>query len=187
MKNIRKNQDGMGGMWGIVLLVFVLSIALFVGAIAYSAVHIDKEYNTEIHCHVVNARYSQDPAAIKSELLLAKQGMIDAGLTNDTYGAFFSWDKTPDNSMQQQYVQLDQAIAMCDKLQAMDLNSTSYGTTLTNLQNYVYDANGWADSVAYDAYCYNNYPFASVWAVVLAGVLMIIGIILAFVLAAIDY
>lgn len=174
MKIKKMNRNGVGAIGVVLIIMIITMIILGVGSVTVRTTVADKEYNTQIHSHIVNARYSQDPSVIKSELLLAEEAMRDAGLTNETYGALFYWEKTPDNEMRQQYIQLDQAIAMCDLLISMDLNSTSYGSTLTNLQNYIYDDNGWADEVAYDAYLYANYSFVSVWAWIIIGIMIVV-------------
>lgn len=187
MKKHRMNKNGNGelaAMVGVVCLILAIVFALvgFVGTMTI----VEKDYNTDVHCHIVNARYSQDPAVVKSELILAKQGMIDAGLTNDTYGTFWGFTHTPDNSMRQQYVQLDQAIGMCDMLLTMDKDTASYGAALTNLQNYIYDDNGWADEVAESAYGYNNAPFLYWQCYAIAGVFAIMIIVCWIYVAVVD-
>lgn len=180
-KNMKKNKNANAGIALIGLVLIIVGVVIGAYALAINITERDKEFNTDIHSHIVNARYSQDPVVIKSELILAKQGMLDAGLTNDTSGRFWSWEQTPDNSMRQQYLQLDQAIGMCDMLLSMDKDTASYGAALTNLQNYIYDDNGWADEVAKSAFNLSVYSFTTIWAWVLLFFVVVVGVV--FVLA----
>lgn len=128
-------------------------------------------FQYEVHGHMENAYYADTPDLMIEELEMAKQGMEDLGLTQDMYGAYWPWGKTPDMRMDYQYKHID---AILERAQAIwDWYNTTYlGENITttehlgdvyeekmaNVRMFIQDE-GWSDDIAHEAYFVNYHLF----------------------------
>jgi len=87
----------------IIVLVFLLGVGF--GVYQY---YVSYQYERDIGSYMSNAVDMVAPEGMLEQVQLAKQGMIDSGLTEDDYGALIF--KKPDNSMKFQYQHIDGVI-----------------------------------------------------------------------------
>ncbi len=132
-------------MKGKITIIILLVIGLL-GFVVYDY-YTHYQYDKQIGSYMNNAIDMVAPEPMLVQVQSAKQGMIDAGLTNEDYGALIF--KKPDNSMKFQYQHIDAIIerinAVIDwKTKVYSENSTSsetlgdvYETKMTNLRQYI--------------------------------------------------
>jgi len=124
-----------------ILLVMVIVIGVYGYFVNY-------QYENKIGAYMDNAKDMNTPSRMIEQLQLAKQGMIDAGLTENDYGAM--WFKKPDNSMTFQYQHLDSIIERAraveewrQKTYGNDSSTQTeslgdvYESKMTNLRNFI--------------------------------------------------
>lgn len=161
------------------IITFILIISTLT---AYNMVGPSYTYRKEIRGHMENAYYANSPELMKEELSLAIEGMEKLGLTEDMYGAFWQWDKTPDKRMSYQYDHLQGILERIDAV--IVWRDTTYGNQSTSTEQLgdVYEQkmdnlraflkeDGWSDWIAEDAYYVNNHLWlhlAPLWLGVLA-------------------
>lgn len=154
----------MGVFSGIVLGFAIIALAfMFVGSYLVSY-----EYDKTIGSHIDNAYEVNTPGRMISEIEKAKQGMLDAGLTPQDYGAVFF--KKPDNSMEFQYQFLDSIIERAKSVElwynmTYDGKQTSteslgdvYEQKMDNLREFIME-NGRSDWIAKEAWMAKNHIF----------------------------
>ena len=172
-------------------LVFCWAIALilalsFVGCFAYLVVTENYEYNSAVRSHMENAYYSADPDTMRSELVLAIEGMRSLGLTDEMYSKWLPWEKVPQNQMAWQYKHMDSILTRVDEFKAWELSQAGssssqqmqdvYTQKLDNVRSFILNG-GWSDDVAQGAYSVNYYLFPN-----LLGAFSRIGAALFFIL-----
>lgn len=172
---LRNDKRGSAGI-GVLLLVVGLLMCSIVGGMFFFSVA--PNYNKTVHAYMENARWGDDPVAMKANLIQAKAGMIALGLTNDTYSTVLPWSQTKANQMSTQYTQIDIQINRCDALTRMNVTDYNYQSTLQSVQNWIYDSNGWGDEVAQGAYMYVM-NFAYLMFIIMGALAAILGLILA--------
>jgi len=124
----------MGKIIGAILLTIAI-IALI--GLAIGHYYISYQYEKVIGGYMDNAYDMNTPDKMLEQLQLAKQGMIDEGLTEDMYGAWIF--KKPSNRMDMQYKHLDSII---ERVKAVDTwyNETyKEGSTNTETLGDVYE------------------------------------------------
>jgi hypothetical protein len=162
------------GAIGVAILVMALLASCVV--IGANIMWLNFEYNSKIHAHFENAYYSADPTTMEKELLLAKQGMLDSGLTPDMYDAFWPWQKTPDRKMEWQYAHIDSVLSRVGEFKRWEESQTSltssqqmkdvYTEKLDNVRHFIKDDGGWSDWIAHGAFTLNLF----FWLVVLSWI-----------------
>lgn len=150
----------------------MLTIIAF-GAVAgiikgYDALGPGYTFHREVHGHMENAYYADEPHLMKQELSSAIKGMRDLNLKEDMYGAFWYWEKTPDRSMKYQYEHLEGIIDRVDAVIVWYEQTYSNGSASTetlgdvfeqkmdNLRGFLQE-DGWSDWIAQDTYYVNHY------------------------------
>jgi hypothetical protein len=166
----------------IVLGMILLVIASF--CMIVNLTSRDYIYRTEVGSHIENAYYSADPNTMRTELMDAKQGMQNLGLTDNMYGAWLPWDLTPDRQMKWQYKHIDSILTRIDEFESWEASQKTitggqlsssqqmqdvYTQKLDNVRKFIKD-DDWSDWIAHDAFAYNKYFFTSV-----VGVFFLIG------------
>ncbi len=141
------------------------------------------DFNNAVHAHMENAYWAADPETMRSELLLAQDGMRGLGLTDAMYSKFWPWEKTPDNQMKWQYDHTGSVIIRCDEFidwiaaqngsQSQQLQDV-YGQKLDNIRAFLYDG-GWSDDIAKDAYYLKVCPLYVVYIPLAAGIIALLG------------
>jgi len=159
-----------------VISALIISILLVVGLITYSCI-ISYVYEREIGSYMSNSIDMVAPEGMLAQLQLAKQAMIDSGLTEDDYGALIF--KKPDNSMKFQYQHIDGIIERVESV--VEWKEKTYGNEstgtetlgdvyeqkMTNLRRYIKGADGGdtyvvgtrSDWIAKDAWMIKNHLF----------------------------
>jgi hypothetical protein len=115
-----------------------------------------------------------------SNLQKARQGMVDLGLTPETYGAFWPWDMTPDNRMDWEYAHIDQTIERAKDVAKWRDGQNSQGTQATdvyeqkmdNLRSFLVEG-GWSDDIAYSAWMVKDHLVIYNYSLVVAGELLV--------------
>lgn len=179
-------------------LMFLLVIWAVV-AISFG-VYADYKYENAIGSHMEMAVDTITPESFKQELVLAKQAMLDAGLTENDYGAM--WLKKPDNSMKFQFRHIDSIIERADAMiqwkNTVYANQTSvpsgyasaeafrdvYNDKMNQLRLYIKEGGIRSDWIAEDAWYVKNHPIMYLW--LLFTLLWIIVFIISWTLIAID-
>jgi hypothetical protein len=147
--------------WAITLVLFIVLIIF--GVYNY---FVSYQYDKQIGSYMSNAIDMIAPEGMLQQVQLAKQGMIDAGLTENDYAAV--WFKKPDNSMKFQYQHID---AIIERIQAVEDwktkiagNNTQietlgdvYETKMTNLRNYINEGGVRSDWIAKDTWYIKNH------------------------------
>lgn len=146
----------------------VTTILLFVslaGTIMADWTGPDYQFRLHVRSHFENAYYAADPETMKSEIILAKDGMGELGLGPELNGGFWAWEKTPDNSMAWQYKHIDSVLIRIEEFVnwSNSQNGTGsqqmqdvYTSKLNNVRHFIKDDGGWSDDVAKNSY-YTNY------------------------------
>lgn len=146
----------------------ILLALLIFGSIAFGVYqyYVSYQYDKTIGSHLDNAYEVNTPERMIVELQLAKQGMINSGLTEDNYGALIF--KKPSNSMAFQYNFLDSIIERAQAVQIWYNNvyntngSTQeslgdvYEQKMDNLREFILE-NGRSDWIANDAWYVKNH------------------------------
>lgn len=186
-------------IYKIILSVAVILIALLVFEVAYGAyvngIVAYPQFNKQVDGHVYNAINANDPATMKSELLAAKQGMRNLGLTPDMYGRYWSWEQNPDVSMQWQYQCIDSMIVRIDtwqQWQQSQFNRTTgeFSQQFTDVNSVqraamrgaMSEGDHGIDGIAQDTFHTWNFTFVYVflgWVVLVNIVLLILTILIA--------
>jgi len=159
----------------IVFLIFAwIVLFIFFGAcFAVNVTSRDYIFRKEVRSHIENAYYSADPSTMRSELIAAKQGMQNLGLTEDLYGAWLPWDRTPDKQMKWQYKHIDSILVRIDEFESWEssqrLNETPsqqmqdvYTQKLDNIRKFIKE-DDWSDWIAHDAFAYRDYFLTTVF------------------------
>jgi len=157
---------------GIFFAVLIIAAAVVTGLCFWiNWTQRDYEFRNAVHSHMENAYYSADPDTMRAELIAAKNGMIELGLTNDTYGAWLPWDKTPDKRMDWQYRHIDSILVRIDEFEQWETTQAGKDTSqqmqdvytqkLDNVRSFITQG-GWSDDVAESAYAYNFYFWTTV-------------------------
>ena len=162
------------------LVVGIIFLVLSCACMVTNFTTRDYIYRTEVRSHMENAYYSADPDTMQSEIVLARAGMENLGLTKDKYGAWLPWTLTPDNRMDWQYKHIDSILLRIDEFKSWESSqkttgggqiSTSqqmqdvYTQKLDNVRQFIKN-DGWSDDVAERAFAYNNYFFTTVCALI---------------------
>lgn len=184
----------LSGVICFIAILFLVTGSIFAGIV--NMTQAGYEWNYNVHGHMENAYYADEPQLMKSELLLAIQGMEDLGLTRDKYGAFFAWDKTPDKRMSYQY---DHLYGIVDRIDSVIIwyehnygENASGGTEalgdvfeekMDNLRAFLME-DGWSDWIGCDAFYIEHYLWIHLWwiwvailniIIILSGFVAIVG------------
>lgn len=165
---------------GVVLAV----VTIFLVAMASVAFKVGPRYDFQeaVHGHIDNACSSPTPELMKENLLLARTGMVELGLTPDMYGKLMPWKQTPEWRMDYQYARLDAIVDRCDEIiawrDAQDLTSGQivdvYREKMDTVKELISDGGSVrysVDYLAYRAYMIENHPFLYLYIVPLVVVL----------------
>lgn len=167
--------------WLATTIVLVIVTILFV-TMATMAFKVGPKYDYKeaVGGHIDNAASSPTPELVKENLILARTGMEDLGLTPDMYGRFMPWKQTPEWRMDYQYARLDAIIERCDEVIAwrdnQDLTSGQmadvYKEKMDAIKDLVEADDHWygMDYIAYRAYMIENHQFLYLWALPLGVV-----------------
>jgi hypothetical protein len=171
----------------------ILGVALLVGTVVFVAVTSlnfasgpEKEFKTEVHSHMVNAYWSQDPDTMARFLTMARNGMHNLSLEDGDYSEYWGWAQTPDNQMAAQYVLMDSAIARCQEWKAWQVNNNGSSQQsdintqkLNGLRAFISPADGgtWLDDIAEAAYYLKVAQFYVVWQPLVMLLMVIAGIV----------
>lgn len=156
-------KDKIGKLAGIAFVIMIVFTAgFFIGDMVGPAY----EFQDKVHSHIENAYYAADPYTMRSELLAARQGMDDLGLTADMSAKFFYWQQTPDWSMEWQYQHIDSVLTRCEEFIAWSENNTGegqqyqdvYSQKLDNVRAFL-KSDGWSDEIAKGAFYMNIHVF----------------------------
>ncbi|MEK6879898.1 MAG: hypothetical protein AABY22_09840 [Nanoarchaeota archaeon] len=173
----------------IVCAVLIVLVMLGFGFYSY---YITYSYERDVGSHIENAYEVNTPDRMINEIKLAKQGMVDSGLTEDDYGALVF--KKPDNSMRWQYDFLDSVIERAEAVQTW-YNQTYgsgegvteslgdvYETKMDNLREFLKEG-GRADWIARDAWLIKNHKVIYLeWIIWIILILILIGILIGMVI-----
>lgn len=184
------NKKGTTGSIFLVLLG-ILTIFGIVGICIYFYV-VDYQYEKQIGSYFDNARDCITPECILIQLQSGKQAIVNAGLTNDLYGAWIF--KKPDNSMIFQYQHLDAIIERAEavkqwKEQVYSNNSVGetmkdvYNEKMDNLRKYIHSEDYRSDWIAKKVWYLKNHfviGWFGIWIVALLLILAAIFFIIAF-------
>ena len=169
--------------WLVTSAVLVIVTILFV-AMAMMAFKVGPKYDFQeaVHGHVLNAESSPTPELVIENLLLARTGMVDLGLTPDMYGRLMPWKQTPDWRMDYQYARIDAVIERCDEVIAwrdnQDLTSGQiadvYKEKMDAIKELIDDGglSGDIDYLAYRAYMIEKHKFLYLMSPVIAIALL---------------
>ena len=153
----------------ILVTIFVLLVIVSLMSIIFTHIYgfttIDYQFRDAVHSHIENAYFSSDPITMKNELNTAVEGMKHLELTDNMYGAFFPWNKVPNNQMKWQYQHIASIQTRVDEWekwensnagsqQMQDVNTQK----LDNVRKFIKDE-GWSDDIAHDAYLVNFYSW----------------------------
>ena len=148
----------------ILVLVLIILAGMSLGAYEY---YIHYQYEKEIGGYLDNARDMNTPSRMIEQLELAKQGMVNAGLKEEDYGALIFKKQT--NSMGFQYQHLDsileRAIAVEEWKQKTYGNESQtqteslgdvYETKMDNLREFIMEG-GRSDWIAKNTWYIKNH------------------------------
>jgi len=166
----RKMEKGTIG-----IVVIVVSALIF--GLGWAAIAIGDmtgpayKFNYAVHSHMENAYYSNEPTLMKSELLMAIDGMHELGLTDEMYGAYWGWDKVASMRMSYQYRHLNGIVERIDSViqwrnevyssnsgQMPETLGDVYEQKMDNLREFLNDE-CWSDWIAHDAFYANFHLF----------------------------
>lgn len=180
------NNTGKMSVMGIVILVIILIIG---GMFGY--VNATREFDKEVHGHVIAAYWSNTPELMIDELNAAVNGTENLGLRPDMYGKWFSWDRTPDNSVDYWLNHFKSVInrteAVMEWRDGAYKNGTSveslsdvYEQKMDNLRNFL-KVGGWSDETFRKAYYVEYHPlwywfpaFAAISGITISILIMVI-------------
>jgi len=163
MNNEKKKKDMFKPFVRQTIAIIIVLVAIFSIASVYNMLGPNYEFQREIHGHMENAYYADEPELMKKELILAIDGMQDLGLEKEKYGAFWYFDKTPDRQMDYQYKHLEGIIERIDaviewreKTYANESTSTEqlgdvFEQKMDNLRGFLKEE-GWSDWIARDTF-----------------------------------
>ena len=109
--------------------LFLVTLVATVAFAANGSVVVNFAYEREVGGYVRNAYEVNTPEAMISELTKAVAGMRRLGLTDEMYGAYLPWERTPDVSMAFQYQYIDQLINRTEAVIAWRTLAYSGNTT----------------------------------------------------------
>lgn len=159
-------------MNGKAVVLAVLAIVLLligVGAVIYDMTGPSYTWTNEVHGHMENAYYADDPELMKTELEYAIEGMYYLDLTDEMYGAYFPWEKTVDRRMSYQYDHLEGIVRRIDAV--IEWRDTNYGPNasgtpeslgdvyeekMDNLREFLQE-DGWSDWIGEDTFYVNHH------------------------------
>jgi hypothetical protein len=153
----------------VLILLVVLSLMVPIGLAIGNMTGPEYEFNNKVHSYMENAYFANTPELMISNLQKCKQGMIDLGLTENMYDAYWQWDKVPHRQMAYQYQHIDSIISRAQAVvqwrnenygnESSGIPSESLGdvyeSKMDNLRGFLQE-DGWSDWIANGAY-YANY------------------------------
>jgi hypothetical protein len=192
-----KKMKGKNIMLGITILLTIITIVAGVGLFIGDMTGPGYEFQYEVHGHMENAYYANQPELMKSELQMCKQGMEDLGLEENMFATIWSWDKTPNKRMDYQYNHLD---SILDRVESViDWRNEVYGNTsgssetlgdvyeqkMDNLRRFLKE-DRWSDWISKDTYYANFhliYYLSGIIMMILASILIVMWVICAWMAA----
>lgn len=165
----------MNGYMKLGILFLVLLFVAPIGIGIYDMTGPAFTYSREIHSHMENAYYADEPKLMKSELLMAIEGMERLNLKEDMYSAFWYWEHTPDRKMDYQYKHLEGIVERIDAV--ITWYEKNYGENATggteslgdvfeqkmdNLRAFLKEE-GWSDWIAQGTFYVNHHLFLYLW------------------------
>jgi len=168
-------RDKMSNVWiGLFVGLVIVFGLLFAGIYIYNTLGPGYHYHKNVQSHLENAYELNTPEGMREEVLLAKQGMEDFGLTESDYCSLWYWQQTPDCSMAMQYDYLDGLVERIDavivwKKQMYGNNTVGgeslgdvYESKMDNLREFIKEG-GESDWIAHPAYYAKNHPMLWYW------------------------
>jgi len=147
------------------------------------------EFNREVHGHMENAYYANEPTLMKSELQKAIDGMRDLDLEPQMFGAFWGWDRVPNLRMSYQYDHLDGIMARINSTIVWynanyGPNSTGnpeslgdvYEQKMDDLRAFLQE-DGWSDWIAHDTFYVNHHLFIYLAPLIYLAMIAVAGIL----------
>jgi len=168
-KNMEGEKNRKKASWKPVIMIAIILVTIAAVTSMYDMVGPAYEFRNEVHGHMENAYYADQPELMKQELELAIDGMHGLDLEKDMYGAFWPWEKTPDRKMDYQYKHLSGILERVDAVIVWrDANYGENATGGTEALGDVYEAKmdnlreflqeeGWSDWIAQDTFYVNNH------------------------------
>lgn len=148
---------------GLLTILAPTAISFYVG------VAVDYPYQKTIGAHLNNADDAPTPELMKQELILARNAMIEQGLTPDSYGKFWWWEQTDDWKMNYTFAYIDGLVNRTEYVVAWrntNINASAstslqdvYDQMLANLRTE-YHRNGPIDWTAYPAWILKHHTWA---------------------------
>lgn len=176
-----------------ILLVGLLFGMAAVGLFAYS-VYVDYQYEKSIGAYFENAEDCINPECILGQIKQGRQSIIDAGLTEDLYGAWIF--RKPTNSMSFQYTHIDSIIERAEAItqwkEQVYSNQSSgevlgdvYTEKMDNLRKYITgqtvgEFGSRSDWIAKDAWYQKNHFFIANFGFPTGALLIILALLFIF-------
>jgi len=185
-ERMRKKAAKIMRRWKKTAIISTIILILFAGLmVGTAALGPGYTYQKDVHGYMEQAYYSADPVLMQQNINLAKQGMLDLGLTPDMYGSFWYWEQTPERQMNWEYQHLNSIDVRCTEFIAWihaqnDTGSQQmqdvYSQKLNNIREFVKNDGGWSDDIAQAAYFTNfNVFFAIGYIPILIALLIFVG------------
>jgi hypothetical protein len=154
---------------GISVLMWVMCIICVFGAIGLIVYgcFVNLDYETKIGAYMENSRDCLTPECMLGQLGAARLAMVNAGLTDSDYGAYFF--KKPDNSMVFQYQHLDSIIERAKDVaqwkestygpeaKGTETMKDVYNEKMDNLRLYIHGEGSRSDWIAQRAWYAKNH------------------------------
>lgn len=170
---------------GIPIILMLVGLTLM--GLAVGEITVSKEFDKACHGHMENAYWSNTPELMIKELELYLDGIEELGIEEDDYGAFFSWDKTPDKRVSFWIEHVEGIINRTYSViswrdQAYKNGSTPeslgdvYEQKMDNLRGFLKQG-GWSDETVKDAYIIESalwWYFYPVIAIIMIIIIIII-------------
>lgn len=161
----------MGKVAVVICIVLCIAFAMItVSGLCIGSFDAGYKFNSKVHGYFENAYYASDPVTMRENIVKARDGMKTLELTDDMYGAWLPWDKTPDRKMMWQYQHIDSVLIRIDEFQKWESSQSNTGSQqmqdvytqkLDNVRHFIKDDGGWSDWIARDAFVIRDY-FVSV-------------------------
>ncbi len=162
-KKYKKDTISILGVLTLLTILIPIATGFYVG------VTVTYPYQKMIGAHLDNADDASTPELMKQELIIARNGMIEQGLTPETYGKFWWWEQTDDWKMNYTYAYIDGLINRTEYVIAWrntNINASSstslqdvYDQMLTNLRTE-YHRNGPIDWAGHPAWILKYHTWA---------------------------
>jgi hypothetical protein len=130
-KKYKKNTIQILATLAILTVLVSIATSFCIGII------VEYPYQKTIGAYINNADDASTPELMKQELVLARNGMIDQGLTPDLYGKFWWWQQTDDWKMNYTYAYIEGLINRTEYV-IVWRNTNINASVSTSLQD-VYD------------------------------------------------